>query len=325
MEHKSGDQILVALLAAALGVAALFTWLTWQKVPAQSSGMIVMDGFGPWQESGPAIGVLRLEGVIMDTSMHVRQIKEWRKDDSIKGLLLVIDSPGGAVAPSQLMYDAVMAFREDKPVAAAMGSVAASGGYYVAAAAHTIHAVRGTLTGSIGVIMESMDLQGLADKTGIRARVIKSGKHKDMGSPFRSMTSEETSLLQGVIDDTYDQFIEDVLRGRSRMDRDKLLALADGRIMTGRQAVLAGLVDGLGGYATALSTVAGTAGLDQQNTPIRYPSRRWEHRLEDIFNSLGAAASVAGRIVGITDQLPGRAGADSLRPGLWLLWPGATR
>jgi len=165
-------------------------------------------------------------------------------------VVLRIDSPGGAVAPSQEIYDEVGRVRERKPVIASLGSVAASGGYYVASAANKILADPGTITGSIGAIMTVPYYAPLADKIGISEETVKSGRYKDTGHPLRKLTPDERTLLQNMVDDVLGQFVEAVAHGRN-MTPLQVRALADGRIYSGTQALAAGLVDQLGGLESA--------------------------------------------------------------------------
>ena len=202
------------------------------------------------------IGVVEVKGMITDASDTIRQLTKYRKDRSIKGVVLRIDSPGGAVAPSQEIYAEVLRFKQSKKkIFASMGSVAASGGYYIASAADQIIANPGTLTGSIGVIMTFANVEQLMSKVGLRPETIKSGKFKDTGSPTRPMLPEERKLLQSVIDDVYGQFADAVAEGR-KMDVEKVKALADGRIYTGKQAFDLKLVDSLGGLEDTIRLLA---------------------------------------------------------------------
>lgn len=291
-----------SLLAGALLLAGLFALLAGHGERQRSSlpfmGSVVEDNFGP------GLGVIRVEDVIVDTDAQTRTVNRWRKDDRIRGLLVRIDSPGGAVAPSQQLYDALRHFDKAKPVVAVMGSVAASGGYYIAAASREIWAMRGTLTGSIGVIMQSMDLSGLAHRLGVTDQTVKSGVFKDIGSPFRAATTAERSLLQGVVDDTYQQFVDDILASRTGMKREQLLAIADGRVFTGRQALRVGLVDKLGSFAEAVSSLAGDVGLSTDDPLLIYPERDWEGRMSKILRRLQTSES------------------SSLLGPLWMVWKG---
>jgi protease-4 len=183
--------------------------------------------------------------------------------DGVKAILLRINSPGGTAAASQAIYDELLRVRKaDKiKIVAAFGDVGASGGYYVAAAAHHIMCLPSTTTGSIGVIAHVPNLHGLMVKIGMQDQVFKSGRHKDILSPFRGVDPEERAIIQGIVDDTYRQFINSVIAGRPKLTPAKLRNLADGRIFTGRQALEAGLVDSLGNYSDALAKAAALAGI----------------------------------------------------------------
>lgn len=199
------------------------------------------------------LGEVRVEGAIYESGTIVRQLQLLHDDRSVAGVLLRIDSPGGATAPSQEIYQAVRRFQSgNKPLIVSMGNVAASGGYYIASPAKRIFAAPGTLTGSIGVIMTVPVYKELATKIGIDMQTFKAGKFKDIASPYRSMSPKEKTMIQELLDDTHNQFIQDVAEARS-LEADSLRLVADGRIFTGRQAVKARLVDTLGGYAAALA------------------------------------------------------------------------
>jgi protease-4 len=210
---------------------------------------------------GEKVALVRIEGPIFDSKTYIEELKEYVEDPSIKAIVLRVDSPGGAVAPSQEIYEEVRRAAEKKKVVASMGTVAASGGYYVLAPSTRIIANPGTLTGSIGVIMEIPNVKGLMDKVGIKTRVIKSGRHKDMASVFREMDEDEKRILQGVLDDVHDQFIESVAEARS-LPVEEVKRIADGRIYTGRQALDIGLVDELGNLEDAIDISAELAGIE---------------------------------------------------------------
>lgn len=238
--------------------------------------------------SGDRIAVIRVEGVIMDSQVTVGELKRFSENPSVKAIVLRIDSPGGGVVPSQEIYDAVRQVRSktSKTVIASMGNVAASGGYYIAAATDRIVANPGTLTGSIGVIMETANVEGLLQKIGIEGVVIKSGKFKDVGSPLRKMSEEERGLMQAVMDDVHKQFIEAVAEGRA-MELAEAQALADGRIFTGRQAKEAKLVDELGNLDDAIQMAADAVGIEGEPKVVE-PRRRFSVRdlLESQFTGL---------------------------------------
>jgi len=238
------------------------------------------------------IALVRIEGVILDSQTTVGELKRFGENPSIKAIVLRIDSPGGGVVPSQEIYDAVQRVRNksNKAVIASMGTVAASGGYYIAAATDRILANPGTLTGSIGVIMEMANIEGLLKKIGVEGVVIKSGRYKDVGSPLRKMSDEEQALLQSVMDDVHKQFIEAVAAGRSLEVAD-VKALADGRIFTGRQAKDAKLVDELGNLEDAIQLAADISGIEGEPKVVE-PRRRFsirellESRLPTLFPKL---------------------------------------
>ncbi len=209
---------------------------------------------------GEKVALMRIEGPIIDSKNAVDEIKEYVKDPSVKAIVLRVDSPGGAVAPSQEIYEEVKKALSKKKIVVSMGSVAASGGYYIASPASRIIANPGSLTGSIGVIMEIPNVEGLMSKVGVKTEVIKSGKHKDIASIFRGVGKEERAILQEVLDDVHEQFIKAVAEGR-KMAPEEVRKLADGRVFTGKQAVNIGLVDELGDLEDAIRVAAKLAGI----------------------------------------------------------------
>lgn len=209
---------------------------------------------------GERIALIRIEGPIFDSKEAIEEIKKYSKDQSIKAIVLRIDSPGGAVAPAQEIYEEVRKAVAKKKVVVSMGSVAASGGYYIASPASRIVANPGTLTGSIGVIMEIPNLEGLMNKLGIRTEVVKSGRHKDIASIFRGIKKEEREILQSVLDNVHEQFISAVAEGRKMLYED-VKKIADGRIFTGEQALKIGLIDELGNIEDAVKIAATLSGI----------------------------------------------------------------
>jgi protease-4 len=218
------------------------------------------------------IAIIEVRGVIIDPQPTVEKLIKFRKNEKIKAIILRIDSPGGAVGPSQEIYSEVKKAQREKKVLVSMGSVAASGGYYVACAADKIMANPGTITGSIGVIVESLNVEDLFRKIGLRSEVIKSGRHKDMGSPFRKMGPEGKRLLQGVLDNVHEQFIQAVAEGR-KLPLEKVRGLADGRIFSGEQARTMGLVDELGNLQDAIAMAAKMSGIKGEPEVI-YPEKK---------------------------------------------------
>lgn len=210
---------------------------------------------------GQKVAVVRIEGLIADSKSVVAQLRKYDKDPAVKAVVIRINSPGGSVAPSQEIYQELLKVRRNgKKVVASMGSVAASGGYYVAVAADKIYANPGTITGSIGVLAELANAEELLKKIGIKAIAIKSGKHKDMGSFTRELDEEEKKLLQNVLDDIHGQFVNAVAAGR-KLNREKVKALADGRIFSGNQAKDLALVDDLGNFQDAIAAAGEMAGI----------------------------------------------------------------
>ncbi len=220
--------------------------------------------------SGSRLGVVRVEGLIADSEDLVGWIAELERDDSVKGVLLRINSPGGVVAPSQEVYAAVRRLAERKPVVASMGAVAASGGYYVACAAQEIVANPSTLTGSIGVRMELLNIRGLAEKVGLSQTLIASGEMKGVGTPFRELSPREREYLTAVVMDMHDQFVSDIALARN-MEREQVAALADGRAFTGRQALGNGLVDRLGGMEESMDLLRERCGLTREAPVLEGP------------------------------------------------------
>lgn len=210
---------------------------------------------------GERVGVIEIVGPIVSSQRTVQSIVDFRQNDSIKGVILRVDSPGGGVGPSQEIYTEVKRLAAIKPVVVSMGAIAASGGYYVALPAQKIMANPGTLTGSIGVIMGFTNYQELLEKIGLKSDVVKSGEHKDIGSPVRPMTGEDREILQNLIDDVHRQFVEHVAEGRA-LEYAQAAQLADGRIYTGRQAKDLGLIDELGNFRDAVSLVASLASIE---------------------------------------------------------------
>jgi len=224
--------------------------------------------------SDRVVAVVPVEGEIARSDDFVETLQDLRDDGGVAAVVLRVNSPGGGVAPSQEMYGAIRDLAATKPVVASLGSVAASGGYYVAAAADEIVASPGTLTGSIGVIMSLTNVSGLLEKLGVQADVLKAGARKDMGSPFRALSTEDRKLFQQMLDQVHGQFIEAVAAGR-KMDVETMRKLADGRVYTGQQAKELGLVDRLGGLQDAVRIAAGRAGVEGEPTvETRRPSRR---------------------------------------------------
>jgi len=211
-------------------------------------------------EFGEKVGILEINGIIADAKNAIHNLKRFREDSSVKAIVIRINSPGGAVGPSQEIFREIRKTSSSKKVVASMGSIAASGGYYIAAGADGIVANPGTITGSIGVIMGFTNYQELLRKIGLVPVVIKSGKYKDIGSPVRKMRPEEKKILQNFSRKIHNQFIKDIVDGR-KMDQAKVEALADGRIFTGEESKELGLVDRLGNFEDAIEWAGRMGGI----------------------------------------------------------------
>jgi protease IV len=252
------------------------------------AGLAVFGGLDERALFGNAVGVVDVRGVIEDGTDVIETLERFRRQDGTVAVVLRIDSPGGAVAPSQEIYDEVWRVREQKPVIASLGNVAASGGYYIASAANEIVADPGTITGSIGAIMSVPYYAPLADKIGFSEETVKSGRFKDTGHPLRKLSPDERTLLQNMVDDVLGQFVEAVARGRN-MPAARVRTLADGRIYSGTQAVASGLVDRLGGLESAVRLAWQKAKQVGEPRVVRVRP----HRLPWIFQLLGSTLADA--------------------------------
>jgi protease-4 len=234
---------------------------------------------------GAGIGVLQVEGAIDDSQDLVSELKRFREAPWIKAIVVRIDSPGGAVAPTQEIFEEMQKTRKKKPLIASMGGVATSGGYYIASACDKIVANPGTLTGSIGVIMQLSNVEELMKKVGVRGYNVKSGVNKDIGSPFQPLSPEGREILQSLVDNVHGQFVTAVARGRG-MDEIVVRKLADGRVYSGAQAKELGLVDEFGTLDDAIELAAKRVGLE--TPPAVYYSRAerepwWEKIFFGVF------------------------------------------
>jgi protease IV len=269
--------VLRTLTILALGVVVLIVL---------AGGLAVFGGgLGDRPLFGHTVGVVELRGVIQDATDMIEALERFRNQDGTVAVVLRIDSPGGAVAPSQELYDEVWRVRDRKPVIASLGSVAASGGYYVASAANKILADPGTITGSIGAIMTVPYYAPLAEKIGFSEETVKSGRFKDTGHPLRRLNADERTLLQNMVDDVLGQFVDAVARGR-HMKAAQVRTLADGRIYSGSQALAAGLVDELGGLDAATRLAWSEAGQSGEPRVWRVKARRLPWLLQLLGDTL---------------------------------------
>ena len=235
--------------------------------------------------SGDGVGVLQIDGAIDDSHEVLAEMKRLKEMPWVKAIVVRIDSPGGAVAPTQEIFEEIQRFKKQKPIIASMGGMATSGGYYIAAACDRIVANPGTLTGSIGVIMQLSNVEELMKKIGVRGVNVKSGANKDLGSPFQTLSPEGREILQSLVDNVHSQFVAAVAKGRG-MKEAQVRKLADGRVFSGAQAKELGLVDQFGTLEDAVELAAKRAGLESE--PAVYYShpeqeRWWERIFMGIF------------------------------------------
>ena len=264
----------ITIVLIILGVAILFFGTLMAII-------LSLSGYSPALSFTNKIGVVPINGIIRDADTIIEQMIAFRNDRQIKAIILRIDSPGGGVGPSQEIYSETRRTSRTKKVVASLGSVAASGGYYVASAADSIVANPGTLTGSIGVLMEFVRVEELLKKIGVEMQVIKSGEFKDIGSPNRKMTHKEKEMLLTLLEDIRNQFVTAVSQGRN-MPEEAVLELADGRIFSGRQAKDLGLVDSLGNFRDAVSVAKRLAHIKGE-VRLVYPQKRRRSFLWDLL------------------------------------------
>jgi len=292
----SRARIALTALGLTLGILVLFVGTVWVLMATVSE-----DGL---PTGGAKIAVVEIEGIILDGGQAVRDLREHGDNPSVKAVVVRINSPGGVVAPTQEIFSAIQRLRKGgKPVVASLGAVAASGGYYVATACDRVYANPGTLTGSIGVVMQMANVQGLLKKVGVEYVVIKSGAFKDVGNFARQMTPEERKILQRLLDDVYGQFVDAVAEGRG-LERKDVLAFADGRIYSGQQAHALKMVDELGGYEDAIDAAAKLANIPGR-PKIVYPRRKFSFRdlMENRLGLSGAAGQLLPALSGIRTPL----------------------
>lgn len=270
------------------GLALLFTIGTLFFLLIFGLSFLGEDGGAKFSAGAEKVGVVNVKGVITDSKSVTDQINKYADESSIKAIVVRIDSPGGGVAASQEIYQSILNVKKKKKVVASLGSVAASGGYYIACASDRIVSNPGTVTGSIGAIMHFTNVEEIIKKIGFRASAIKSGRYKDIGSPLRDMTADERNIIQGVIDDIYDQFIDAVAANR-KISKETLKEYADGRIFTGRQALGMKLVDILGDMEAAVKTAAALAGI-KGKPEIVYPKEKgftiWKYLVEETKSAI---------------------------------------
>jgi protease-4 len=277
----SRGRVALVAIGVGVGILVLFLGTIWVLMATISE-----DGL---PTGGPRVAVVEIEGIIVDGTTAIRELREHSDNPAIKAVVLRVNSPGGVVAPTQEIFAAIQRARKaGKPVIATLGAVAASGGYYVATAADRIYANPGTLTGSIGVVMQMANLEGLLKKVGVEYVVVKAGAYKDVGNFARTMSPEERKMLQALLDDVYSQFVDAVAEGRG-LERKEVLAFAEGRIYSGQQALALKMVDELGGFDDAVEAAGKLANIPGRPKLV-YPRKKFSLRdlLENRLGLLGA-------------------------------------
>jgi len=314
----SGGLFLVFLLVSGL---IFFT---------KSSQHLKMDsdnGSGLFASQKEGVGILEVNGVILNSKKILKRLKKLEDSKKIKSIVLRVNSPGGAVAPSQEIYEALKKVK--KPVVTSMDSLAASGGYYISCGTKKIFANPGTLTGSIGVIMEFANLKKLYEWAKVERYAIKTGKFKDTGSDHREMTPEEREFMQNLVDNVLLQFKTAVSQGRG-LSMSAVTPVADGRIFTGEQAKQLKLVDEIGTLDDAVKEAAKLAGLSEEDPKVYYPEEPKKSMLEYLMDSRGgddeeeaSTTSILGMIGKALLHKDLKTMTPFLDPGLYLLWTGS--
>lgn len=263
---KKSDVVIGVIIVISFVIIALLTLFAFIGFSGEESSL--------WTGTGKKVGIVEVHGVIENSSDIIRQLRKYAQDSSVPAVVLDIDSPGGAVGPSQEIYEEVNKLRDKgKKVVASMRTLGASGGYYVACAADTIVANPGTITGSIGVIFQFPVAEELFKKIGLKFEVVKKGEIKDVGTYARSMTERERKSLQSVVDDTYEQFVDVVAISRN-IKKEEVYKIADGSIFTGRQAKNLELVDELGDLQDAIKIAGEMVGIKEYPKTIKETKKR---------------------------------------------------
>lgn len=279
-------------------VAGLFGGLVVLFIVSLMLGRLFLGGDSHDFPASQGIGLVEVKGMIVDSREPIRQLRHFLKKDNVKAVVLRIDSPGGVVGPSQEIYEEVRKLAARKKVVVSMGSLAASGGYYIAAPASVIYANPGTITASIGVLIKFSNIEGLLDKVGVKSATIKTGPFKDAGAPDRPLSPEDRAMFQAVIDSTHEQFVRAVAEGR-KLPLEDVRKIADGRVLSGEQAKSVKLVDKLGNLQDAIDEAGRLAGISGEPVVILPPKKKVNYLdllaegAEETFN--GALNKVVGR------------------------------
>ncbi len=263
-----------------------------------SSNMMGSSFAQTYAQHNGNIGIVEINGMILNSKKVIQDIQTFNEDDDIKAIILRVDSPGGGIGPSQEIYREIMKVKSSKKIITSMGSVAASGGYYIASATNGIVANPGTITGSIGVIMEYVNLMEIAQKIGISPIVIKSGEFKDMGSPLRELKESEKKLFQALVDELHLQFVTDASKARD-IDLETMKTLADGRVYTGQKALQLKLIDRLGNLDDAVQWAGELVNIQEKLVPV-YPKEDRMTFFKNLADTLFKDINISGTV---TDNL----------------------
>lgn len=287
----SAKKIVLIVIGCCFGLMVLF-------IGSFLLAGLVFRGSQQGYGNTPGVGLVEVRGMITDSKEPIRQLRHFLKADQVKAVVLRVDSPGGVVGPSQEIYEEVRKLAAKKKVVVSMGSLAASGGYYIAAPATLIYANPGTITASIGVLIKFSNLEGLFSKLGVSSSTIKTGTYKDAGAPDRQLSAEDRAMFQSLINSTHEQFVRAVAEGR-KLPIDEVRKIADGRVLSGEQAKEVKLVDKLGNLQDAIEEAGRLAGISGEPTVLLPPKKKVNYLellaggAEDRFN--GAINRAVGR------------------------------
>lgn len=301
---ESQTRSTLVAVAVLLVLFAAGTWVALELVTDRSLPLLPSQG---------KVAVVPVEGTLGGGGSLAEVLREYREDDSVEGVVLKIRSPGGSVGATQSVYRELRSLRDEgRPVVAWIGDVGASGGYYAALAADSIYALPGSITGSIGVIMQFPNLEGTLEMVGLRMDVVKSGRLKDAGSPFRTLGEEDREMFRELVDDAYGQFVDALVEGRD-LEPERARELADGRVLSGERAVDLGLVDGLSTFSEAVDVAGRLSGLGED--PRTVTPRQGKLGLIDLLGGV-SRSRVEGWVRSWLGWSPGHGGA----PRLLYLW-----
>ncbi len=284
-KSRTGCALLLILFVVAIFIGVAIWSQTSGNSEKESSGSLA-DLF----DFGNKIGVITIEGTLTSSDEVLKQLRKYRRKSSIKAIVIRVNSPGGTVAPAQEIYREIAKTKKKKPVVVSMETVAASAAYYISSSADRIVCSKGTITGSIGVIMMLPEIHKIIEKIGVDVNVVKAGKFKDIGSTFKPLTDEERNILETFATEIHEQFISDVAEGRQgKIELANLRQIADGRFFTGERAKEYGLVDSIGNFFDAVTLAAELGGIKTEPELV-YPKKKWDNFMDVLAESAAGAA-----------------------------------